>query len=511
MKTPKKILTVLFCLSIMIAMLASCGPARSNVTFDRDTLIIAMEAEPASLHVFNHQNFTAAWVNLMTFATLLYLNPETNMPEPHLVEEWEIISDTVIELKLQEGIKFHNGETMTSADVKASIEYAQTYTETATYTSGVADVIVIDDLTFRIVTREPNFLIFMYMTGIYFSVLPKSLIDAGHDFHQEPIGAGPYRQIEYSPGDKIVYEAFEDYFDQTRIPRIRNVTYRIIPEGTARTIALETGDVNYLHTVNTADIPRLQNTDGITVETSPGITYHFLALNHERSNIHLNNPMVRRAIDMAINKDDLVLAFANGFGIPAYNQVHFNIPGTSSRNINRYDPEAARAVLAETGINPSEIRFQINVNNDAWRRMAEIIQSQLRRELGIEVTRIEQLDMPAHIAKVNSGDFDGAQTSYIGYHALVFLHPVVHSTQVGGFNRSRIRNPDFDRMIEAASNTMDIYEANSILEELTAQLNEMTLHIPLVIPDIIKAYHSDLVAPGIDSRGNLQFHTAYWR
>jgi len=238
---------------------------------------------------------------------------------------------------------------------------------------------------------------------------------------------------------------------------------------------------------------------------------HFLALNTERTDLHFDNPIVRQAIDMAIYKPDLAMVFVDGFATPVYSQVHPGLGGTSSANINHYDPEAARALLAQAGIDPSEVSFQINVNNDGWRRMAELMQAQLRQNLGIEVHTIEQLDMATHVTKLNSGDFDAGQTSGIVQHGAFWWDFYAHSRNIGNFNRSRMNDPEIDRMIEAAMGTADINEANRITEEITAHLNDITLHIPLFIVDIVRAHHADLVVPFVDAAGTTHFETVYWR
>jgi len=497
---------------MVLVLLSACGPSAPAQVGGGDTLVIATEVDPPSLHPFNHQNTQSNWVNRFTFATLLRFDPDTLAPTPNLVSGWSLISDTEWEFTLHPGIRFHNGETMTSADVQASIAYAQTFPEATAATSLVQEVVIVDDLTFRIITNEPSFLLPSHMATGYYSVLPRSLIEAGHDFQAEPIGAGPFRQVEYVLGERIVYEAFEDFFDPERAPRIPNVIYRFIPEDAARTIALETGEVHFLQTVNTADLPRLQGDDAIEVQTRTGLQLHFLALNHEHTDIHFDNAIVRQAIDMAIYKPDIVQAFANGFATPTYNQVHENVIGTSFEHINHFDPEGARALLAEAGIDPSEIRFQINVNNDGWRRIAEVIQAQLA-QIGITVTNIEQLDMATHVTRVNGGDFQAAQTSIVlmGTHGIYMIEMVAHSNQIGGFNRSRVNNPDFDRMIETAMSTADEALATRISEELSAELNAMTLHIPLLLFDVIKAHTANLVVPEIDATGQVNFEMVYWR
>src|SRR5699024_1611298 len=94
-------------------------------------------------------------------------------------------------------------------------------------------------------------------------VLPKSLLDSGEDISANPVGTGPYKFVKWTLGDSVEFEAFEDYWEGA--PAIKKLTYRIIPEGSSRTIALEAGEIDFIVEVETNDLTRLEETEGITV------------------------------------------------------------------------------------------------------------------------------------------------------------------------------------------------------------------------------------------------------
>ena len=94
-------------------------------------------------------------------------------------------------------------------------------------------------------------------------ILPADLIESGHDFNSEPIGTGPYKLVAWNRGESLEFEAFEDYFGGAA--PIKHITWRIIPEGSSRTMALEAGEVDLIIEVETADATRIAETDGLTL------------------------------------------------------------------------------------------------------------------------------------------------------------------------------------------------------------------------------------------------------
>ena len=193
----------------------------------RDDLIIAIESEPPTLHPFDHKAVTAGYMNSLTYNCLFKLDLDTLEPIPDLCESYEQETETKWIFHLRQGIMFHDGSIMTAEDVKASMEYARTFTTTADYTSFWTDIEIIDQNTIAVDTGTPYALTLNNLASI--KIVPKALIDSGNDFNQNPIGSGPYVFESYTLGDKLEFEAFDDYFDTDDMPKIKHLTWRIIP------------------------------------------------------------------------------------------------------------------------------------------------------------------------------------------------------------------------------------------------------------------------------------------
>ena len=135
-------------------------------------------------------------------------------PQPALAESYEIVSDTEWVFKLRQGVKFHNGQEVKAADVKASLELCKESPQVSQYGDAVESVEVIDDYTVKITTNGPHSGLLTDLSHHGNAILPADLIASGHDFNKEPIGTGPYKFVAWNKGESIELEANEDYWGE---------------------------------------------------------------------------------------------------------------------------------------------------------------------------------------------------------------------------------------------------------------------------------------------------------
>ena len=531
----KKTLSILLAGTLLIGSLGACAPARQQpapaeqaapVTPATPTptptpdapvtaanggatgsLIIATENETPSIAPARHASTAAAFKNSMTHNGLFRIDYETLDPLPDLVASWRAISDVLFEFTIHSGIYFHNGDYMTAADVVASLYYVKNYPEAALAQRSVVRAEVVDTYTLTIYTETPNSIFFFDLAHQGNSIMPLSLIEGGHDFTANPVGSGPYIFQEWRSGDSLTFTAFDNYFDTARAPRIRDITWRVIPEGASRTIALEMNEVDYIVEVATMDIPRLQAEPGIEVFMRTATQHNALLINND--NPFFADINVRRALDMAIDKDAVVEVGMAGFGIPIYNQVPINFPGVSFENENSFDPEGARALLAESGINPGDISFSIIASNDARARMVEVIQSNLA-DIGIDVY-VVRMDLASFLSITSEGDYEAAIGNFAPTNLLAYMVGMLHSGSIGGQNRNRIYHPEMTALIDQAVITIDADARLALFEEITKLANEHTGMVPLFQGMIIRAFNSNLAVPETSPAGALHINMMYWQ
>ena len=504
----KHSLGILLTLTLLVGLFAGCSqgdtPSNSGTSAnDRDSIVIATLGETPSVHPYDHNATAGSYMNLLTYDTLFHNDVNQN-PQPHLVESYENIDDSTWQFTLKQGVLFHNGEEMKAQDVEASIEWAMTFAEVMPSHEKMLGIDVVDDYTFTLHTDGPYALLITNLASHGNAILPKSLIDQGHDFGEEPIGSGPYKLVEWNRGDSLVFEANEDYFNGA--PAIKSMTWRIIPEGSGRTIALEAGEVDVVIEVESMDYERLKETEGITVAEYDSTSITWLYLNNEVPG--LDNQNVRHAINSAINKESVVEVALNGLGTPAIGQLPSNLAGYSEENADAYDVDRAREFLAASGVDPSTLSFPIITSNDTRRRAGEVIQANLQ-EIGINV-ELESMDLATYLSATSEGDYTAAIGGWTSNVLLDCLIGVYHSSGINASNKTRISDPELDALIDEAGVTLDEEERNAILEQACARANELCPAAPLFLETGLRAYNSDLKGVEVSQSGTIYFDRVSW-
>ena len=478
-------------------------PPPPEVAVERG-ITMAIQAETPTLAPARHTALIGGFKNNLTHNGLFRVNYEDLEPVPDLVAGWRAISDTLFEFTLHEGVMFHNGEELTAEDVVASMHYVRTYPEARVFHGSVVDAEVVDRYTFTLYTGEPNALLFFELSHQANLIMPKSLIEAGNDFNANPVGSGPFVFYDWSLGDSLTFTRFDGYFDNERFPQVDYIHWRIIPEGASRTIALETEEVDFIVEVAFPDIPRMRENPDITVFERPGLTFIYLLLNNDTpmfENIH-----VRHAIDMAIDKEAIVMAAVDGFGVPVSVSVPPVFPGVSHEGTRSFNPEAARALLAEHNIDPSTLDFDILVYSEEHRRRAEIAQANLA-DLGISTT-ITMIDFATWLT--TAGTTDAAFGAFTSANLLSFMRSTMHIDSIPAPNRSRITNQELSDLISEAISTVDPAARLAVTQEATRVANEHSGFIPVHMNVLVRAFNADLVVPEIAAGGAMNLNMAYW-
>jgi len=395
---------------------------------------------------------------------------------------------------------------MTAYDVVASLYYVRTYPEQRAVHGSAESWGVIDRYTLWIDTGVPTAVFFPDIAHHGNFIFPSSLIDAGHDFMSQPIGSGPFVFEEWRTGDFIQFRANENYFDAERFPNIAYVNWRFIPEGASRTIALETDEVDYIVEVALPDVSRLEANPDITVASRPGAMFNYFLMNNEIApfdNIH-----VRHAIDMALDREAMLLVSLDGRGVAITQTMPSIFPGQTAEGTRAFDPEGAIALLAEQGFASGDISFEILVSDEVTRRRAEVAQSNLA-DVGI-ITTISQMDHAAFIPVVSAGDYEAAFASLTQSDLSVFMRNMLTSEMIGVRNLSRVNNPELDEIIMRAVTTVDETTRVALLEEAGRMANEYAPYLGTNMNILFRAMNSNLIAPEFAANGFRFFNMMYW-
>ncbi|AEG58239.1 ABC transporter substrate-binding protein [Sinorhizobium meliloti] len=298
---------------------------------------------------------------------------------PMLAESIETEDSVVFRVRLRQGVKFHDGEELTADDVSFTFGPERMLKKNApgygvgqiTFPS-MAEVKVIDRHTVEFVTKAPDPVFPKRLTSYGGGIVSKSAFLQTPDFDKwarSPVGAGPYRVVEAIENSHIRLEAHAEYWGGR--PPLESIEFRAIREPAARVAGLRAGDFDIITTISpdqfesiTAD-PRLEIVGGDTMS--------FRTLIYDsRTNEVLRDPRIRRALNLAIDREGMVKSIWHGrisiprsHQHPAYGDLY-----NSDRPIPAYDPERAKQLLSEAGYNGEKIIFK-SVGNYYTAELAE--------------------------------------------------------------------------------------------------------------------------------------------
>ncbi len=515
MKKSKRLVSLLLAAMFTVGTLAGCssggtssgagGTPSGSGEAHADSLVIATQSEPASLTTYDHDSLIGVSMNILTYNGLMRIDQGTLKTEYDLAESHTVENDVDWIFKLKQGVKFHDGTELHAEDVVATIEWVKANVPGSSgYTGKIASVEEVDEYTVKITTDGP-YAGLLYDLGYHYNfIMPKALIESGNDFNTNPVGTGPYKFVEWSHGDHITFTKNEDYFDETCKPSITELTWRFIPEGTSRTIALEAGEVDFVYEVETTDVSRLQSNSAFTVAEVTSVENWFLNLNKDLA--PFDDVNVRKAINCAINRDNIINGALNGYAKANISCVPVGYAEYSDEGAEGYDLEKAKEYLAAWGGDPSTISLPILCSNDVKVRIATIMQADLA-EIGINV-EVVSMDQATYLSQTSSGDFTAAITSWSPSNALTYLQRY-HSRRRAS-NPGSLNDPEVDALVEQAESTIDEAARTELLHEIIVKVNGLVPQPTLYQSVNFRAFDARLKGVVPSATGYVDFHRCYW-
>ena len=519
MKKWTKLLSLVLALVFVLAAFAGCGKndttgetdgentgdtAGSETTGEtKDSIVIATANEPPTLHPYEHSATASNYMNSLTFDTFLRTNVDTLEPEPGVITSWENPSDTEWVFTIRDDVYFHNGDKVTAEDLVASMEYAR---ENSAYTTNYSQfweaVEVLNETQFKVTTKT------VYAKTLYdmssHKIVPKKLIEEGNDFNANPVGSGAYKFVKWDLGNSIEFEANENYWKGA--PAIKHMTWRIIPEGSSRTIALEAGEIDAIIEVETNDLARLEEDSNVQIVEKPGTSFSWLILNNEKA--PFDNQDFRHFMNCAIQKEALVEVALNGAGTANYRQSPSMFAGATDVNMDEYNPELAQEYLDKSGVDPTTVVFSCICSDDVKRRCGEVIQATLA-EYGVTMN-LESMDLATYLSAAAEGNFETCIGNCTTSNTLGFIEYKYHSKMIGGSNWSRTNDPKIDELYDTAVQTLDETERMKLIEECVAYIQSICPQVPTYSMNVVRAMDADLQGFEVNASGNTYWHYVSW-
>lgn len=459
---------------LFTSLLLFAGGTQEAQQMAKTDISIALSADITSLDPMGHNDTKSERVSFLLFNRLFRLNTDFEVV-PDLAESWSQPSPEEWVIKIKEGVLFHDGTEMTSEDVKYSLDRSREMPKVQQVLSEVNSVEVVDTYTVKITTNSA-FAPFLYtLVHAGTSIVPKAYAESDDNF-ASPVGSGPYTFVEWVSGDRVVLAKNDAYFDADNMGQSAQITFKVIPEGTSRTIALETGEVDVVDELPTMDISKVEDASDLTLYQKPSTRINFFAMNTEKA--PFDNILVRQALNYAVDKEAIIAVALDGAGVQADSVLAPSFLGYKKGPYS-YDPEQAKALLVEAGY-PDGFEMSIMTSGDERKRIAEIIQANFM-DIGVTAS-IEMLEWGTFIDSILKGL---EESLVLGWTSNpdpdATLTPIFYSGNIGGMNFSRINDPKLDSLLKAGREELDLAGRAEIYGEFHTYVMEQAPFVPLFV------------------------------
>jgi peptide/nickel transport system substrate-binding protein len=430
-------------------------------------LIAAQEVDPVQLDPYASSNFSALQAYEFIYESLTGYDEKTQIV-PALAERWETPDDKTFVFHLRKGVKFHNGQEMTGADVAYSLETAvdeKTGSPWRSLLTPIKSVEVKDPHTVQVNLNAP----YPGLLGA-FAVLRASAI-IPKDWYKsdaaktQAVGTGPFKLQEFVATDHVTYQKHADYWDKGR-PKLESMTFKIMLDQNARIAALRSGQIQ-MATLDAQGAEQLKGQQGIQILSSPSAWLTTHPFNVSRK--PFDDKRVRQALRMAVDTKEVIQKAVFGAGVPsgaiATGFGDWALP-ESDLKYTKPDIEGAKKLLAEAGhergfettilCSPQYPEFVATslVCQEAWKK------------IGVDA-KVEQVEWGTYVkrsGKAGGFDYDIGATAFTfrpdpdGYLYLYY--------KTGGDSNTGYSSPKMDDLLEQARTTTDQAKRKALYIEI---------------------------------------------
>jgi oligopeptide transport system substrate-binding protein len=501
------------------ALFSGCsrGTTQADTAAAQGILIVGNKVEPATLDPQLTTSVEEQNVERALFEGLVAPNPRTLAPEPALAEHWTMSEDgCTYAFHLREGLKWSDGTAITSADVlfswrrllapemaSANAVLLSAVKGADSFNAGKAGFdtvgLAAPDSRTVLVTlerRTPWFL--SILTHPALAVLPRKSIEASGGAFERSNGwtrapgllsSGPFVMEAWESGRRIELKANPDYWDAATV-RLKGLRFLPIESITVEDTAFQGGQLHVTDTVPVGRIAFLKRQKNPALRVDPYLGVYYYALN--TSHPPLDNPDVRRALSLAIDRRAIAVNLLGGAQRPARSFVPA-VEGYPPCEELGCNADEARRLLSQAGYPGGagfpklELLYNTSENH---RLIAEAVQAMWKEVLGIDVD-LRNEDFKSYLGSRQKGDFDILRASWIADYpsAFSFLDLLLSG---GGNNFARWANPEFDRLVEEAKNAQSPEESAALARKAEALL--------LAESPVIAIYHYNTtrqIHPGV--------------
>jgi peptide/nickel transport system substrate-binding protein len=530
-KLSYRIATVL--LSI-IFVLSACAPAAPTEAPQSSTIVIALAAAPVSLDPADHRSRESETVIRNMFDGLV-TRDATNGVHMELAESMEWADEQTLNIKLREGVKFHDGTEMTADDVVFTFERIINENQIEfpeVHTSPRKGLIA----PLESIEKTGNYTVTMHFSGpwppamqllVHQQIVPKAYVEevGTEGFIAKPIGTGPFKFVSAQPGfEQVVLERFDDYYggspDLAPVGQAcaGQVVFRVIPEASTRVSALLAGEVDIITNVPQDLIASLSGNEKVQVKTAAGTQPKWIELNVNKA--PFDDVNVRKAMNYAVDKDLIIQQIYGGRAVALPGALSpFNSLVNKSLSPYPYDTAMATDLLTQAGwadtdgdsiLDKDGQPLVLTIDTlEEWRPLAEAI-ADMYRAIGLDASvrfweySVIKDQLMAGERQAYLDDWGDSAFDPVG-HFEAKWHGFVADTPYGRGNFSTYNNERVNELIQQGETTGDTTARQALYDEAQQIVYDEAPAVFLILPEEVEAAAASISnwTPASDSRENM--------
>jgi peptide/nickel transport system substrate-binding protein len=529
-----RIIAIFLLLTFVFSACAPAAPATPTAEETSGTIVIALAAAPVSLDPADHRSRESETVIRNMFDGLVPRDA-TNGVHLQLAESMEWADEQTLDIKLREGVKFHDGTEMTADDVvftferiinENQIEYPEAHTSPR---KGLIAPL-------QSIEKTGDHSVTMHFSGpwppamqllVHQQIVPKAYIEkvGTEGFIANPVGTGPFKFVSAQPGfEEVVLERFEDYYGGSPALTpvgpacVSQVVFRVNPEASTRVSALLAGEVDIIANVPQDLIETLSANENVQVKTAAGTQPKWIELNVNMA--PFDDANVRKALNYAVDKDLIIEQIYGGRAVALPGPLSpYNSFVNKSLSPYPYDTDMALDLLNQAGwedtdgdsiLDKDGQPFAMTIDTlEEWRSLAEAV-ADMYRAIGIDANvrfweySVVRDQLLAGERQAYLDDWGDSAFDPVG-HFEAKWHGFVADTPFGRGNFSTYNNERVNELIEQGETTGDTTARQAIYDEAQQIVYDEVPAVFLILPEEVEAASASITnwTPASDSRENM--------
>ena len=497
--------------SLLLSTLLLLSSCSRSVPTQPGVVNFVIETMPTNLDPRIGIDGPSERIDGLIFSSLVDLDAQRN-PRGELAEKWETPNPLTYVFHLRPGVKFHDGRSLTSVDVKYTFDSIIDRTVTSPKRGSLSLVKYIetpDAGTIIFHLSEPYAGFLWSITRPAIGIVPAG---SGNDVASHPVGTGPFRFVSAQQDDSVVLERNPSYFGTPAT--ISTIRFRIVPEAIVRALELRKGTADLEMTSLTPDmIPVLKSQSGIEVTEDPGTNYDYIVFNF--SDDTLAKREVRQALALATDREAIIryllrdeARLADG-PLPPNNWAY-------EPDIMRfaYNPQQAERLLDAAGFarrpDMSGMRLQLTMKTstqESTRLLGTAIQEQWRKVgVDLQLKPVEDATLFSDLAR---GNFQLSTLRWLGgnndpdlFFAYVFSSKMMPPA---GANRGHYHNEKLDALLDQSRTEMDMEKRRKLFSEIQKIVAEDAPYVSLWFRDNVSVHRKRISNVQLSPSGDYDF------